>query len=74
MRTPEIFTGVSVYTEGGGIVSVCVNAPEGEIPEVHIGVQKHEKSMDVAIAIADAAVIARAIEKMVSRFLAMEEP
>lgn len=65
--------GAAVFTNDGGILSVCLNEPEGEAPTMIVGLQRHGTAMSAQINIADAAIIARAIEVMVGRLLRLEQ-
>lgn len=64
--------GAAVFTNDGGILSVCLSESEGEAPTMIVGIQRHGCSMMATISVADAAIIARAIETMVARLLILE--
>ncbi len=69
-KTPS---GVSVFTNDGGILSVCVSETEGDTPSVLVGLQRHDRSMQTEISVVDAAALARAIDAMASRLLLLDE-
>lgn len=65
--------GAAVFTNDGGILSVCLDESEGEAPTIIVGLQRHGCSMMASVGIADAAIIARAIETMVARLLILDQ-
>jgi hypothetical protein len=65
--------GAAVFTNDGGILSVCLSETEGDAPTMMVGLQRHGCSMMASISIADAAIIARSIESMVARLLLLEQ-